>query len=138
MSEVCFEIEGKRLYVDEELVEFDIPIFFICKDEKNDKYAVLCIDSKKQVYIIVKSDIGSVLQMLASQITLRDFFLNTCERWKVRAGDEYWLDDVEKIEIFQEDELPVAGTHFELENTKIKEYVKKLYEERVLLRNEEK
>jgi hypothetical protein len=129
MGEICFKIGEKYLYLDEELVEFDIPIFFICKDVDNQKYVVLCIDSEELLYVIGKVSIEDILSMLTSEITLRDFFMKVNEKWKVFAGEDYLSDQVEKIEKFQDDELPTVGAYFELSNDKIETYKKRLVQE---------
>ena len=133
MGEVCFEIEGKCLFLDEVLVEFNIPIFFICQDDDSQKYAVLCVDSDELVYIIGKVDIKDILLMLSSETTLRAFFQAITEKWRVYTGEEYCGDEVNRISAFREDELPTEGAYFELSNSKIERYIKKLNEERGLL-----
>lgn len=129
MSEISFKVEEKYLYTDEELVEFNIPIFFICKDEVNQKYAVLCVDSEELIYVVAKVAIKDILLMLDSEITLRDFFMKTSEKWRIYAGEDYLSDEIEKIEEFQDNELPISGAYFELSNSKIKKYVERLAEE---------
>lgn len=128
MNDICFKLNNKCLYTDEELVNFNIPIFFVCRDDENNKYAVLCIDSEQLVYIVAQCSIESILAMLNSQITLRDFFLHTGSKWKVYAGEDYLSDEVEEITKMQEDELP-ANQYFELANAKIADYIKRLTEE---------
>ena len=67
---VCFEIDGKALVLDKELITFTIPIFFICYDNDNQKYAVLCTDSEQLNYIVGKVDTNSILAMLNNTLSL--------------------------------------------------------------------
>ena len=132
MNEVSFKIDERYLYTDEELIEFNIPIFFICQDKNNQKYAVLCVDSEQLIYIVGKVEIKEILLMLNSRITLREFFMNISEKWRILAGEDYMSDEVERIEELCEEELPVEGAYFELSNSKIENYKKRLNKEKGL------
>ena len=123
---VCFEIDGKALVLDKELITFTIPIFFICCDNDNQKYAVLCTDSEQLNYIVGKVDTNSILAMLNNTLSLRDFFITAMEKWRILTGDDYTLDRIEKIETLHDDELPKIDTYFDFSNIKIEEYKKQL------------
>lgn len=123
---ICFEINGKSLMLDKALITFTIPIFFICCDDDNQKYAVLCTDSDQLNYIVGKIDTKSILDMLNNTLSLRDFFLAATEKWRILARDDYTLDIIEKIETLHDDELPKTDTYFEFSNIKIEEYKKQL------------
>ena len=137
MNEVSFKIDERYLYTDEELIEFNIPIFFICQDKNNQKYAVLCVDSEQLIYIVGKVEIKEILLMLNSRITLREFFMNISEKWRILAGEDYMSDELERIEELCEEELPVEGAYFELSNSKIENYKKRLNKEKGLKQQHE-
>lgn len=126
---VCFEINGRRLYLDEELVEFDIPLFFICRDADDNCYSVLCTDSEQLNYVVVCSNKRDILDMLNSKITMRALFLKNGRKWRICAGEDYYSDTVEEIDQPAEEELPVKGAFFELRSEKIPSYIRKLENE---------
>ena len=123
---ICFEIDRKSLMLDKELITFTIPIFFICCDDDNQKYAVLCTDSDQLNYIVGEVDAQSILDMLNNTLSLRAFFLAATEKWRILAGDDYTRDIIEKIETLHDDELPKNDTYFDFSNIKIEEYKKQL------------
>lgn len=131
MSDICFILENKNLYVDEYLVDFNIPIFFICKDDDNYKYAVECIDTKALTYVISKVDLTDVLDMLQNKVTLRDFILNGNNFWLIKSGDSIENDIVEVIKEIDSNKLPKENEFLDLHNKKIENYIKKLEMEKV-------
>ena len=80
-KKIFFDLNGKYLYLDHYLVDFDIPIFYICKDDLNNKYAVNCVDSHNGEYIICKTNNLNIKAMLENQLSLRDFMLDSDEKW---------------------------------------------------------
>lgn len=130
MDDTCFRIGNTELFVDEELVEFDIPIFFICTDKYDHKYAVLCVDSNELIYVVCKTELDDLIAVLTSKVTLYDFFVKCQEKWRVYTGDDYSEDKVEQVGSLQDDELPVKDTYFELSNTKIAAYIERLNREK--------
>ena len=136
MNDVCFILGKTKLYIDEYLVDFDIPIFFVCKDDNNSKYAVECINTTDLIYVISKVDINDTLKMLNNEITLSDFIRNGKEYWFIKSGDSVENDNVEKNPFLNPDMLPKENTYFELTNEKISNYIKKLNEEKNNVMNE--
>lgn len=136
MNDVCFILEKKNLYVDEYLVDFEIPIFFICKDDENYKYAVECIDSHELIYVIAQVKINDILDMLKNKVSLCDFIKNGSKFWKVKSGDVVENDIIESISDLDSNMLPKQNTFLDLKNKKIENYIKKLELELISFENE--
>lgn len=121
-----------NLYLEEVLVEFDIPLLFICIDILNNRYAVLCVDEIEQPfrYIIIKTDENKLLLMLKNKLTMRDFFLSSTEDivWYVESSDEPTTDKITvgKASEISDDDLPSSGAYFLIDNKKINDYIKEL------------
>lgn len=131
MDDVCFKIEKNLLFLEKELVEFNIPIFFICNNEENIRYSVLCVDSENLRYLVVQSDTEDILSMLKAEISMKELFLKGKKAWEIEAGEDYNSDIVKKAEVsfIKAEDLPQEGAYFDLKNEKIKEYIKFLKKE---------
>lgn len=126
-SELCFRIENIELYLEQVLVDYmDIPIFFLCKGE-GDYYLVLCTDIDELNYIIVKSSMNDVYELLHGGELIRNVILKQEEYWNLISGEEISLDKVGKLSISELDVslLPKENTYFEIVSTKLENYVKK-------------
>lgn len=126
-KELCFCIEGRNLYLEQGLVDYmDIPIFFLCRDDKQ-FYVSLCTDIDELTYIIVKVSDDEVYRLLHGQIPMRNIFLNQTEYWEVLSGEEISSDLVERYSITQLDNsvLPEEDACFEVLTEEIELYVHK-------------
>lgn len=128
------EIEGHgRFEVEIELVTFDIPLLFVCKDSKMKRHLVLCIDEELGEYLAVCCNKEKLLTMLNNEVPMDNPF--------VEAQDEELLllqyDFSEKSfgakvicsEELTRDMLPDENAYFELKNDKISKYIEKLRDE---------
>ena len=71
-KELCFNIENINLYLEQTLVDYlDIPIFFLCRGEKQ-YYAALCTNIDELSYIVVKLSLMDVYNLLHGSIPMRD------------------------------------------------------------------
>ena len=97
INEVCFKIDSKNLYIDEYLVELNIPIFFICKDDANKKYAVMCENTSTLEYLICSVSINSLIKMLKNELTLYDFIKQSTFKWIIKSGETFESDIIELV-----------------------------------------
>lgn len=126
-DELCFIIDGQKLYMDQILVDYDnIPIFYLCKSGK-EFYLVLCADLEEERYIIVKPSCEEILDMLCGKITMRDTMIVQSFFWEVFAKEEWINDIVVKKDICQMpcDVLPYEGVYFKAVTPQIQEYIQK-------------
>ena len=128
-KEICFRIDSKNLYIDEYLVELNLPIFFICKDDNNLKYAVMCIDSIALAYVVCKVTLQSIIKMLRNELSLYDFFIYSTEQWYVMSGNTIETDKYNRLQILTDNLLPQKNTFLDLHNEKIRTYIKRLQNE---------
>ena len=128
-KEICFRIDSKNLYIDEYLVELNLPIFFICKDDNNLKYAVMCINTKTLTYVLCRVTIQSILKMLKNNLSLYDFFISSDEKWYLTSGNTIEDDKCEKFQKLPENLLPQKNTFLDLHNHKIQTYIERLQNE---------
>lgn len=94
---LCFKIEGKELYLEQILVDFnDVAIFFLCKNEVQ-YYIALCADYHESTYIVAKVTIEDIYKLLHSELTMRDFILKQKEYYQVYSGFTIDRDKIENI-----------------------------------------
>ena len=126
-NKLCFRIENIELYLEQVLVDYmGIPIFFLCKGE-GEYYLVLCTDIDELNYIILKSSMNDVYELLHGKESIRNTMLKQKEYWNVISGEEIVLDEVERLSIAELDVslLPKEDVYFEIVSTKLENYVKK-------------
>ena len=128
-NDVCFIINSKNLYIDEYLVEMNIPIFFICKDNDNNKYAVLCEDTSELEYLICRVSIDSLYKMLKNELTLYDFIHESDEKWILKSGDSLETDLVEEVRELEPAYYPKKNEFLALNNEKICDYIHRIQSE---------
>lgn len=128
-NEVCFVINSKKLYVDEYLVEFNIPIFFICKDDDNNRYAVICENTSELEYLICRVPLNSLYKMLKNELSLYDFIYQSIEKWILKSGDTLESDLVETVQELQFDYYPKKNEYLDLNSDKICNYIKRIENE---------
>lgn len=128
-NDVCFIINSKNLYVDEYLVEFNIPIFFICKDDNNNRYAVICENTSELEYLICQVSINSLYKMLKNELSLYDFIYKSIEKWILKSGDTLESDLVETVQELQFDYYPKKNEYLDLNSDKICNYIKRIENE---------
>lgn len=126
---LCFCLNKSNLVLDKVLVSFnEIPIFFICIDQKKNRYVVLCSDIDDFQYIIVPQKTQQIVDMLSQKITMRDLFENIDHFWSVQSGNVPDEDIVDLLSGNQMDEeiLPESGALYTIVDDGIREYLNKL------------
>lgn len=126
---LCFKIEGKELYLEQILVDFnDVVIFFLCKNEVQ-YYIALCADYHESTYIVAKVTIEDIYKLLHSELTMRDFILKQKEYYQVYSGFTIDRDKIEKhkMEDIDESVLP-ENEYFKVLTERIEGYVRKIDE----------
>lgn len=126
---LCFKIEGKELYLEQILVDFnDVAIFFLCKNEVQ-YYIALCVDFHESTYIVAKVTIEDIYKLLHSELTMRDFILKQKEYYQVYSGFTIDRDKIEKhkMEDIDESVLP-ENEYFKVLTERIEGYVRKIDE----------
>lgn len=129
--QLCFLIEKKELYLEQVLVEYnDIPIFFVCKNLKN-YYIALCTDVDESKYIVVRTSLRDMVQMLNGKIAMRDVITSQKFFWEILAGEDMEEDIVEKkdITLIDESELPDEGALYKVVTDEMQEYLEKISNE---------
>lgn len=126
-KELCFYIEGNKLYLEQVLVDYnDIPIFFVCKDD-NTYYVALCSDIEELSYIVVKLSEVELFNLLHGKLSMREAFTIQQKYWEVKSGEEIEADTVicRPIEEIDCSVLPQEGACFEILTDEVSAYVKK-------------
>jgi len=122
---VQFVIEGRKLYLEKVLVETSVPLFFICKDNRNIRYAVLCTDTFEFKYVLIQSYNEDIQKMLKMKISMRELFNRAVNDvyWEVEVSEEDGSDIVtigSIIDIPKEylpDAVPYISTDLKYEKT---------------------
>lgn len=111
-KQLCFVVDGQNLFLEKTLVFFnDIPIFFVCRNEKNQPFLVLCTDLEQLEYLVVETELYTLREMLNQRCTMREALLNGVNFWKVTSADTIENDLCEKIDRskIEIDSLPNEG-----------------------------
>ena len=94
---LCFRIEGRSLYLDHVLVDFDgTPLFFVCKDE-TDYYLVLCYDTDRFEYYVAMCGLDEIKHMICGEIPMAAPMLSSKKVWRVVTSEEFDDDIVRFI-----------------------------------------
>ena len=89
---LCFVINNIELFLDINIVTFDIPLLFICSDKDNQKYLVLCSDSQELRYLVARIDNSILIKMLKSEITMKDAFKHSNKIfWHNNLSDSHFV-----------------------------------------------
>lgn len=124
-KELCFIIEGKELYLEKVLVSFqEVPIFFLCKDNK-DYYIALCADVDKLNYVVTELSIKDVFDLLHGIIPMRNAITQKETYWYIESQEDIKSDTVEKRQMYTLDItiLPQVNAYFEILTQDMEKYV---------------
>lgn len=91
-----FTISGTSLYIEKVLLFFqEIPLLFVCIDDKGNRYFCFCQDTDKGTHLICKVSIDTLLRYLKSEISFTDMYESTDVFYKVEVGEkEDFSDDI--------------------------------------------
>lgn len=126
--ELCFYIEGNALYLEQVLVDYNsIPIFFVCRDENEAYYLVLCTDVEEFKYIVIGLSDTDLYCLLHGILTMRDVFIKQKYYWEVTSEEQIELDSVIRKSMDKIDcsALPDEGAYFEILTDEISLYAKR-------------
>ena len=98
-KQLCFRIEQQDLFLEKILVLFnDIPLFFICRNENNQRFLALCTELERLDYLVVSTSLSNIRNMLNQKCTMRNAILEGIRFWCVVSGDTVEDDLCETIE----------------------------------------
>lgn len=126
-KELCFLIEGNKLYLEQVLVDYNnIPIFFLCKDSIA-YYVALCTDIEELSYIVVNLSDVDLYSLLHGKLSMRETFTKQKCYWEIRSDEQIELDSVicKPMEEIDCSILPEEGACFEILTDEIALYVKR-------------
>ncbi len=116
MEQAFFIIDGRELFLDKVLVEFDeTPVFFVCKN-KSSYFIALNIDLNEERYILSRISLNGLSKMLHGKITMRELVLQSDKYWDIMAGEELDKDTVceKSIEEIPLELLPYEGAYLKI------------------------
>lgn len=129
-KEVYFQIQNKLLYLDFMLEEYDyLPLFYVCKDDDDARYLVLCTDFEQESYLVSRITLVDLSNMLSGKIDMRSAFLRQPSFWKVTCQGKKYVDDIvteESIEDIPIAYLPAEGEFYVLYDANHKDYAKQI------------
>lgn len=137
-KELAFILEDRKLYIEKNIVIINIPLFFTCVDDDDQKYLVLCFDDENLKYLIAKTTNVDLIKMLNSETNLREPFKNSIKLWIVESGFDIKDDKVQPIKYhcIPTEFLPKKGAFLDLKNSSIEEYIKELENEIGIIRED--
>lgn len=120
-----FRIENHRLYREKNLIDLQIPVFFVCKDDDEKRYLVLLTDFNEDEYLICPISESDLLKMLKAQIPMREAYVRASKIYMVRASksiDDDIVKDLKYAEV-EDDMLPEDGAFFDIDNQDLQDYI---------------
>lgn len=121
---VFFKIDNQELFLEAELVSYnEIPVFFVCRSGER-RFLVLCIDIKKEIYLVTSINTTQVLSLINGRESMRNIFLSGKKYWKIETGlnvDDDIVSIIDKNSINLED-LPVEGAKYKIVSGEIDKY----------------
>lgn len=126
MKDYCFIINSTLLFSEIELIHYDKPLLFVCKDVFGSRYLALCCEPDELHYLVVNVSTSTLIKMINGQSTMRNVFTNAASKWKILAKKNVEEDVVNKIDVFEEDDLPVEDSFYTIENDRIQRYVRRI------------
>lgn len=131
-KQLCFIIEEQNLYLDKVLVLFnDIPLFFICHNENNQRFLALCTELEKLEYLVIAISLTNLRNMLAQKSSMRETILKGEKFWEIVSGDTI-EDDVCTALVKEEIDcsiLPDEGALYKTVYQADEDYVEKIESE---------
>lgn len=119
-----------ELYVEQVLVQMDVPIFFICVNEVMERFACLTIDDEIGQYIVKRVELKELIETIENQITLYDLFKNGKEKLlyltEYDFDNQIMNDKIINTNDISDEYLPKKGEYFEFVSDKIGKYIKYL------------
>lgn len=128
-EKICFILNGKQVFMDECLVEDEIPVFFTCIDEDNKYYIALCADMDELRYCVVQVSVVQLHNMLRGKISMREIFIIQRNFWEVIPTDGKTENDMVEykgIEQINQEDLPDEGARFQLYSLEVRKYADKI------------
>lgn len=122
---LCFILNEKKVYMDQCLLEDEIPIFFSCTDDDNNYYIALCTDMELMCYCVVNIAITQLRDMLYGKISMREIFTQQRFFWQVISVDGDAVNDrvvYNSIDHIKSDDLPLENAFFRLFSEELREY----------------
>lgn len=91
-----FTIDRIPLYIEKILLFFqEIPLLFVCLDDKGNRYFCFCRDTDKGTHLICKVSIDTLLRYLKFEISFTKMYESTDVFYKVEVGTkEDFSDDI--------------------------------------------
>ena len=126
-----FTINGTSLYIEKILLFFqEIPLLFVCIDDKGNRYFCLCRDTDKGTHLICKVSIDTLLKYLKSEISFTDMYESTDIFYKVEVGQkEDFSDDIIteiKSNKIKDNIIYEGEVYFNAYSDNLKQYIRKL------------
>ncbi len=128
MEQAFFIIDGRELFLDKVLVEFDeTPVFFVCKN-KSSYFIALNIDLNEERYILSRISLNGLSKMLHGKITMRELVLQSDKYWDIMAGEELDKDTVceKSIEEIPLELLPYEGAYLKIVTRELEVYMEEI------------
>lgn len=128
-NEIFFNIDSKDLILKQVLIDDnDAPLFFICVDKEKQYYVALSIDDIYQKYIIVKTKIKNIVNLLTRKITMREIILSEPTYWLVTTSESIEDDicieyDMKSVPLAV---LPYENSYFKVVTKSHENFLKKL------------
>lgn len=118
--EPLFKIESKYLYREQNFITVQVPVFFVCKDDGEQRYLVLLSDFDEDTYVVCPVSNEDLYNMLTGKIVMRQPFINSDKIYFIQAGTVLSEDEVKLVSCDEiDDVLPEKDAKFEIGDNEI-------------------
>ena len=124
-----FKLDNQILYREQNLIECQVPIFFVCIDDIGQRYLVINLDFEDDEYLIAKVTNTDIVDMLQGKIQMRVPFEKSKNIYSVYAGENFEKDKVIKKNFsdINEEDLPERNAYFTIGSDKeLEDYILKI------------
>lgn len=118
------------LFIEIVLIQFDIPLLFVCNDSIGNRYLVLCVDEEYGEYIAILAGVDLLINMLTNKISMDMAFKQSKDKNVIYISYDFtnkcFVMKKGKSKEIPENYLPDAGACFEISNDKITKYIENI------------
>lgn len=125
-----FEVFG-QLYKEIDLVYGNEPVLFVCKDETDNRFLFMTLNSAELRYVFIPITAFDLLEMLKNKVTMEKTFRRADTIYVSADSLSSSVIAIHAVasEDFSPEMLPDKGVYYELDFPEIKNYIQSLEEE---------
>ncbi len=103
-SKNTVEINLDALEIDKVLAYYDGPMLFVNKDPENHYFLAYCCDIELDEYVLAKTSIQNLIDMLKNEKTIYSVFQESLKKWKIKSDETIEkINEFDKLDLLDDD-----------------------------------